>query len=797
MGNKEKDFLKRLLAAFKTEAEEHLKALSSGLLELEKTPKSERQTSIIEVVFREAHSLKGAARSVNMTEIETICRSLENTFSAWKSRKIKPSPEQFDTLHYAIDTVRDLLSFPEEGRTPISELVRQLNNLEACESVKKSGSTPLQPEDEAPPPEKGIRSRPPEAVKPKKKKLKSREKQSPVETAPETFAPIHRGYPSEKELPALTETVRINTAELDSLLRQTEEMLIVKLTLGQRAADIRDVLTILDLWKKEWAKVYPVVRMIRQLLDIETGKQEPGRTNLKFSKLLEFSDRSLTHIKSLDDKFSELERSFERDHRSLSGMVDNLLDDIKRVLMLPCSSLLEIFPKLVRDLSSDQSKEVELVIKGSEVEIDRRVMEEIKIPLIHLVRNCIDHGIEKPEERKLKKISPRGTVTIAISQVQSNQIEILVSDDGAGIDLTKVKNTAVKGGVISEKEANQLDDQEAMSFIFESGISTSSIITDISGRGLGLAIVQEKVKKLGGSISVETDPDTGTSFRIFLPITLAAFRGVLVQAAGQVFVVPTTNVERSVIINKNEIKTVENKETISLNGRIIPLVRLGDVLELRRKEDEDDCSEFVPVLVLGNAVKRIAFSADKILDEQEVLIKDLGGQLSRVRNITGATVLGSGRVIPILNVHDLLKSAVKAVSAPVISAPAAEGVEAERKSILVVEDSITSRMLVKNILEAAGYRVKTAVDGVDAFTKLRTEDFDVVVSDVDMPRMNGVGLTSRIRGDKKLAELPVVLVTALESREDRERGIDVGANAYIVKSSFDQSNLLEVIRRLI
>lgn len=519
-------------------------------------------------------------------------------------------------------------------------------------------------------------------------------------------------------------------------------------------------------------------------------------------KLLEFLDWNHTYIKSLESKLTILARSAEYDNRSLSGIVDNLLEDMKKVLMLPFSSLLQVFPKLVRDLSRDQSKEVELVIRGEDIEIDKRILEEMKDPLLHLVRNCIDHGIEDPKERERKKKPPRGMITIAISQKDGSKVEMLISDDGAGIDLMKVKEAAVKGGIVSEKEAMNLNDQEMLSFIFQSGISTSPLITDISGRGLGLAIVREKVEKLGGFVFVETSANRGSSFRIVLPLTLATFRGILIQVGEQVFVAPTASVEKVARVKKDNIKAVENKETILLNGQVISLARLEEVLELPQKEKklehpvQDEGSEFITVLILGTAERRIAFSVDKVLSEQEVLVKSLGKQLSRVRNIAGATVLGTGQVIPILNVSDLMKSAVKISAVSARAAVITRADDVKRKSILVVEDSITSRILLKNILESAGYYVKTAVDGVEAFTTLRTEAFDLVVSDIEMPRMNGFDLTAKIRTDKKLSELPVILVTALESREDRERGIDVGANAYIVKSSFDQNNLLEVIRRL-
>jgi two-component system chemotaxis sensor kinase CheA len=261
--------------------------------------------------------------------------------------------------------------------------------------------------------------------------------------------------------------------------------------------------------------------------------------------------------------------------------------------------------------------------------------------------------------------------------------------------------------------------------------------------------------------------------------------------------IPTANVQQAVRMKHNEVKTVENRETIQLNGHALPLVRLEAVLELPPSGNHGKDPEFIYALILGSAEKQIAFRVDRVLDEQEALLKSPGKQLARIRNVSGATILGSGKVVPVLSAPDLMKSALKESATSFGKAVAKRNSAEKRKNILVVEDSITSRMLLKNILESAGYQVKTAIDGVDAYTTLRTEKFDLVVSDVDMPRLNGFGLTAKIRYDKKLMEMPVVLVTALESRADRERGIDVGADAYIVKSSFDRSNLLEVIQRLV
>jgi two-component system chemotaxis sensor kinase CheA len=282
-----------------------------------------------------------------------------------------------------------------------------------------------------------------------------------------------------------------------------------------------------------------------------------------------------------------------------------------------------------------------------------------------------------------------------------------------------------------------------------------------------------------------------------LPLTLSTYRGMLVRVADQTFIVPAAGVERVARIASSALRTVENRDTVELGGAPLSFVWLADLLHLPRAERSGDDAGLIPLFVIGSGVSRIAFGVDGILAEQEILVKGLGPQLTRVRNIAGATVLGTGKVVTILHPGDLVKSAVKGAGVSAGAVRPAEKGAAPSKSVLIVEDSITARTLLKNILETAGYRTSTAMDGIDALTQLRTETFDLVVSDVDMPRMNGFELTAQIRGSREFADLPLVLVTSLDSREDRERGIEVGANAYIVKSSFDQSNLLEVVKRLI
>jgi two-component system chemotaxis sensor kinase CheA len=772
MAGKNDGLLKKLLATFRVEADEHLKAMSSGLLALEKMPAGAQRAQTIENIFREAHSLKGAARAVNVTQVESVCQSIEGVFAGLKGNRLAVSPPLVDLLYQSIDALGGFLapnaSVSNVLPPAIATLIRHLD--EALKGPLPKARAPISRAREIPLASSSAAPAEPAAI-----------------GAPLTPSPV----------PSLaSETVRVSTAKLDAVMRQAEELLSPRLASAQRAEELRETAATLATWKKQRVRIGPVLRLIERRL--ETGGKVNGAGGQELPKLREYLDTEQLFMKTLESQLTRLSRSAARDRRMLAGMTDTLLHDVKEMHLLPFSSLLEMFPRFTRELARDQGKEVELAIQGGEIEIDRRILEQMKDPLIHLLRNCIDHGIERPAVRKDKRKPPHGTITLAILQKDSGKVEILVADDGAGIDAARVKAAASKLGVVSAEEAERFGDSEALALVFQSGVSTSPIITDVSGRGLGLAIVREKVEHLGGSVAIESHPDAGTRLRIALPLTLATFRGVIVRAGEHLFVIPAASIERVERVMKEDIRTVENRETISLGGQAVSLVGLSDVLEMPRKAAAGEAADSAHAVVLGLGAERIAFRVEQVLGEQEVLVKTLGPQLARVRNVAGASVLGTGQVVPVLNVPDLMQSAVKRATTPIASVAAAEEpAGAQQRSILVVEDSITSRALLKNILESVGYRVTTAVDGIDAYTALKTASFDLIVSDVEMPRMDGFDLTAKVRADKQLAELPVVLVTALESREHRERGIDVGANAYIVKSNFDQSNLLKIVRRLI
>jgi len=723
-------FLNQLRQTFKVEAAEHLHAITAGLLELERAPPA-GQGELVETVFREAHSLKGGARAVDYTDVERLCQSLEDTFASWRRGESQPTPSAFDGLHRVLDAVAAALS--SGGVAQPAWAGRPSAGLPAAIAQPRAAQVPATVGGEA-----------------------------------------HD---------AVVQTVRIAVDKLETRLIEAEEMLTAKLIAQQRVADVRELSGGLAAWRKAWNAVEPQVQGLRRAGAVDAA-------------LLDFLEWNAQCITGVEARTLALDHAVRQDRYAVGKLVDDLLEDSKRLLLLPFSSVSGSFAKLVRDLCRDEGKEAELKIEGGEVEIDKRILEEIKDPLIHLLRNGVGHGIEPPQLRLAHGKPARATITLAVAQLPGNQVEIAVTDDGGGIDTAGVVQSALRSGALSPEDAAALDEGAARELIFLPELSTSPTVTQLSGRGLGLAIVREKAEKLGGTVSVASEPGSGTSFRIVLPATQSTFRGILVMAAGQLLVVPTLHVERVVRVRRQDIMSVEGREAIELGGKAVALVRLAEVLELAPAPapEAQTADPATSVLVLGNAQQRAAFAVDSVLDEQEVLVKRLGKPLLRVRNVSGATVLGSGRVAPVLNVADLLKSVRKAGAALRFAPPEPP---ARQGTVLVAEDSITSRLLLKGILESAGYLVRTAPDGLEALNLLRAHPFDLLVSDVEMPGLNGFDLTARVRADARLAELPVVLVTARESREDRERGIDVGAHAYLVKSSFDQSDLLATVRRLI
>lgn len=779
----EQEFLRNLRQIFRTEAEEHLKAITAGMIGFEHACEGERLAPL-ETALRETHSLKGAARAVNEGGIERICQELEDVLVALKHGRLAPSPPLADCIHATLDLLEALAV--REQPPPGAGAESIVGNLR---SWLAPGLRSLAPQSSA----SGV---------PAPASLEAHGAPGTGSVPAGKPDPAHAGVRI-----AESETIRVSKAKLDSLMVQAEEMLSIKLTARQRIEDLQGICSSLSDLARDVDRALPAARAKRQ--QIESGangasngnRGRAGAANAGLIKVFDCLERTCTALQALERAYGDILASSHRDLHATNAMVDKLLDDSKSVLMFPFSSFLDQFPKIVRDLARDQGKQADLSVSGGEVEIDRRILDEMKAPLIHLVRNAMDHGIEPPALRESLAKPARGRLRIDVSQTGSGAIEIAVSDDGAGIDVNAVAQSAVASGVVSQTEAEALSREERMMLIFESGLSTKDAVTSISGRGLGLAIVRDKILKLGGTFRVKSEPGAGTSFRIALPLTLATFRGVLVRTRGEVFVAPTSSIRRAMRCPADAIEKAGGRDTIIVQGQPVPVVRLDEVLRLAARTNGNGngtaAPEHIQVLIVGSGKSVLGLAVDEILGEQEILVKKLGKQIRRIPLLFGAAVLGSGKVAPVLNVQDIADAVVR--RGRDIAADAAEETSAgpQTRTIVVADDSITSRSLLRNILESAGYVVHAAADGSEAFRILKTEQIDLLVSDVEMPKLNGFELTSKIRADKDLARLPVVLVTGLASRADQERGIEAGANAYVIKSSFDQTNLVEIVRKLL
>jgi two-component system, chemotaxis family, sensor kinase CheA len=762
MNLNEEALLKRLRVTFLSEAEEHMRVISAGLIEIRRQIEPDKRSAIIEASFRSSHSLKGASAAVNLPEIESICHALESVWAAVKKGVIEVNGPLLEILTPAADELRLLLGNIEARRlsadkSRMKEIIRRLE--QAAKGKISMASTVESPQNPAP------------------------------------SAPLPAEPPDVPTAPGLQrrETLRVEAGKLDELLYQSEELLVMRLAMNDRVTELEKLRDDVEKWRRRSVEAFNELRRFRAAYLGSDPTHEPE----EIAGLYDFLDWGEGFTRYFQDRLSDFIRSADQSRQHSNAVVDRLLDDVKQIVVDAFSTIVESLPRAMRELAEAEGKPIEVLIEGGEIEMDRRILQEMKDPLLHLARNGVDHGLESPEERLRNGKPAQGLLRISARPAPGgNFIEILVSDDGRGIDVEVVRKAAVKAKLVTEARANRMNEDELLSLVLLSGFSTRSQTTDISGRGMGLAIVQERVERLGGTISIETQLGVSTTFRIRLPLRLANYRGLLIEVAGRQFVVPSTRIARVIRFHSSELVWDEEYAGSYILTPSLPVVSLADVLGLQRKSTDAEPKDFLLALVLSNSQQQAAFLVDRILDEQEVIVKNLGTQLAPMKNIEGATVLGTGRIVLILNTFDLLRAIDHDHD---VSFESTHGQRNEKKnvSILLVEDSFTSRELLLTILEEAGYQVQTAPDGLAAWLMLQNEKFDLVVSDIEMPRLSGIDLTARIRANPRLTDLPVVLVTALASEDDRRRGVEIGANAYIVKQGFGRSDLLETVNRLI
>jgi two-component system chemotaxis sensor kinase CheA len=774
------DLKQRLFKAFRGESSDRMRVLSADFLRLEKGCGKEDLAAVVESSYRELHNLKGAARAVGLLAVEDFCQTFESFFSVLKKQELAPSPATCSLMLSWLDLLEDLLLEEDDSAeaSVSAQVLLALSRMkELADSPQQIVSAGLQAEDadtgennvpevEYPSGKQGNGSRPPsesESVRPDEN---TGRQEHVAGNCKNDSAPVQV---------AMNDTVRVSSSSLTGLLLQTEELIASRNSQQNRVREI----VALDSAFSDLVKLFQ-----------ETQEHCSGNSTAEESKHNSLMAKALDDISS---RIGALNTASRKGEWELTSKVDALLNDFKDSMLLPFSSLLEVFPRMVRSLSMEQGKECRLETSGANVRIDRRILEMLHDPLMHMIRNSIDHGIETGDERAAMGKSRAGSILFSITQTDRDVVKIVYSDDGRGINQERLKAVAVSRGLISAEEAEKMDRRSAMELIFLSGMSTSEIITDISGRGLGMAIVRDKVESLGGSIIVASPERKGIRIVLNIPVALTSFRGIVVESAGRQCVVPKSGIRKVMLVRKDDIITAGGKETVFVFGRPLPLVSLVDILEQEHVEPAGDASA---VLIIGKGSKTVAISVDDLSGEQEVMAKGMGPLLKRVRNVSGFSMLGSGELAPILHAPDMVRTALGIHSRGRARSIVPRQGEQKVRTVLVAEDSITSRMLLKNVLEAAGYNVVTAMNGLDALQKIEESLPDVLVSDVEMPQMDGFTLTSKIRKIDNCSSLPIILVTSLGSPEDRERGVEAGADAYIIKSNFDQGNLLEVITRL-
>ncbi|ETR71001.1 MAG: Chemotaxis protein cheA [Candidatus Magnetoglobus multicellularis str. Araruama] len=603
-----------------------------------------------------------------------------------------------------------------------------------------------------------------------------------TQNAPETMVSMET-Y-TDTQISTSDETIRVKTSKLDLLMASMGELMGSRMRTMQRLIEIQSMQSRINRWHKEWRHMRGNMKSLeRQFI-----------SNDALNPFFTFMHENAAHLKQIHTDMNLLVRQFMNDCDQLVFISDDLQDKIRNVRMQPISSLFDQFPRMIRDLSRNENKTIRLDIVGEKTEVDRHVLDALKDPLTHILRNAVDHGIETPDQRKKLGKPKQGVITLKASQ-KGSTIVIEVIDDGQGIDMESVRKQAVIKNIVPEQKAQTLSKRELTDLIFCSGMSTQTTVTDISGRGVGLDVVRRNLEKLQGQILVETKPNKGTTIALTVSLSLATSQVLMVKVDGEYLAIPCTTVERILKVHPKDIGQIDGKPALVVDNEALPLFSLAPLLDFSESAQPANDDQKISVVVLSVAEKRLTFRVDELLETREIVIKNMGQQLRRVRNVSGATILGDGQIVMVLNVADLMKSAQhgSAYLQPLDIVPATP----ERKRILVVDDSITTRTLEKNILENAGYQVLVCADGQEAWECIQSESFDAIVSDVDMPRMNGFQLAEQVRGDDRYKSLPYILVTSLESRADKIRGMEVGADAYIVKGTFDQKELLDTIERLI
>jgi two-component system chemotaxis sensor kinase CheA len=728
----------RLRAAFLGDLGEQLVTFNGALLALEVDPRS---ADALKIVFRALHTLKGAAHASALPLVARACHHLEATLASARDGETALGPQHFRLLFQAADALADAGRRLARGETlgddtPIAVLLRALEGSEPVPTAERLVVEDIVVEPPVPAP-----------VAP-----------SPalVQSPPSTTA---------RALGTSDAAVRVAADKLDGLLAQVGRLLTSRSRIAEHAGEV-------DALQNTIRRSHEAVRRL-----LATHASSLPSHLASTIREVEFSLRS-TKVEG-----ARIAGLVQEDVRDLAEITEGLADSVRRVRMLPVATAYGPLARLVRDVADEVGKPAQLAVRGGDIEADRPVLDAIKEALIHLVRNAIDHGLESPEVRLAARKPVVGTIIVSAA-LQGDRLKLTVSDDGGGLDIA-----AIRAKLASQGRPVPASAADVARTLFEAGFSTRVMTTSISGRGVGLDAVEAVLRKVRGTVEVSWVAGQGTTFTLECPLTLAVIRAVLVCSGAHLLALPTSNVERIVRLRASDVRRAEGREVILTDQGPIPLVSLADLLgpPFLRGAPADAFA----ALIVSAGDRRIAILVETVQAELELVVRPIARGRSELPHVIGGALLGSGQLVIVLNPVSLLQQGLSSRRAVETAVPGA------RRRVLVADDSLTTRALEQSVLEAAGFEVATAVDGADAWRKLQESGADLLVSDVEMPNMDGYTLCRTVRASARFAHLPVVMVTSLDNADDRARGLAAGADAYVSKGAAGQAGLLEMVRQLL
>ncbi|WP_293183952.1 MULTISPECIES: hybrid sensor histidine kinase/response regulator [unclassified Microcoleus] len=787
-----------MLALFAGEVEAQSILLNQTLLSLKNNP---NEYLDLDSLVKSAHLIKGAGRIVQFHEVVKLAKAIEDTFVALQKHKSSLNASQIDTLLAGVNFLVNMQEIPvlkieawlAEKEAEIDNIVADISKILELLTTKQSATTaavvsqksaeatsPQTTPTPQPKPQDNASQRTKNSgqISPVANSTAVAVEQRPTKIVSAKPAPSNLRENAQKPKTA-DRVVRVNAENLNRIMGLAGESLVEAKWL-QPFAD-----SLLKL-RKNQGQLYNLLEKLQESLSDSVLDQRSedylGSARKKAN--------DCRHI--LSDRLNELEL-FARRSANLS---DRLYREVIASNMRPFADGVSAFGRMLRDLARQLGKQVKFEVVGKSTQVDRDILEKLEAPLTHILRNAIDHGIELPDARLAAGKSAEGTIRLEAAH-RGGMLSITVSDDGKGIEPEKLRQKIVTKGMVSAEMAAKLTEPELMDFLFLPGFSTASQVTEISGRGVGLDIVQSMVQEVGGILRATSMPEKGMSFHLQLPLTLSVIRTLLVEISGEPYAFPLTRIDRIVMVESADIAIAENRQYFTLDNQNIGLVTAYQVLELAAPPEKLD---LLPVIIVSDRSSSYGLAVDKFLGERDLVVRPLDPRLGKVADISAAAFMEDGTPVLIIDVEDLVRSTDKLLAESQLQKVSKTEQTAEsttRKRVLVVDDSITVREVERKLLENQGYEVEIAVNGMDGWNALRTGQFDLVISDVDMPRMTGIELVSQIKNHSALKSIPVIIVSYKDREQDRIRGLEVGADYYLTKSSFHDDTLLNAVVDLI